>query len=443
VKRSRPLSDIQVNIDAPDLVPLITKVIDNVEPEERQVHDAEGRWMSMWIRPYVTGENKIDGAIITIFDIDALRRAKDFADTIVQTVRESLLVLDGSLKVKSANQSFYEMFRTSPEDTVGRQIYNLGGGQWNIPALRSALEKVLAEELGLENYEISHDFPGVGYRTMLLNARRTRGEAEDAGKLILLAMKDITQRKEAEIALKKTADEMLKLNTELEQFAYVASHDLQEPLRMVSMYMDLLAKRARGKLDKEEGEFITIAINGARRMKDLVGDLLAFSRTGKEELKYEPTDCSALVDECLTNLKMFLEASKAEVSHNRLPTVMASGTLLGEVFQNLIVNAIKFRGDKPPKVHISSKDKESEWEFAVKDNGIGIEKRHAAQIFQIFQRLHTQEAYPGTGIGLATCKKIVERYGGRIWIDSELGIGSTFFFTIPKRPEKTATGGNW
>ncbi len=140
---------------------------------------------------------------------------------------------------------------------------------------------------------------------------------------------------------------------------------------------------------------------------------------------------------------MFLEASKAEVSHDRLPTVMAGGTLLGEVFQNLIGNAVKFRSDKPPKVHISFKEKESEWEFAVKDNGIGIEKQHAAQIFQIFQRLHTQEAYPGTGIGLATCKKIVERYGGRIWIDSELGMGSTFFFTIPKRPEKTATGGNW
>lgn len=168
-------------------------------------------------------------------------------------------------------------------------------------------------------------------------------------------------------------------------------------------------------------------------MKALVEDLLEFSSTGREDLKYEPTDCSLLVDKTIASLKPLLEETRAEITHSGLPSINSSEILIGQVFQNLINNAVKFRGEKAPRVHISAEEKKTEWEFSVKDNGIGIEKEYAERIFLIFQRLHGPEQYPGTGIGLAICKRIIERYGGRIWVESKPGEGSTFLFTIPKR----------
>ena len=196
------------------------------------------------------------------------------------------------------------------------------------------------------------------------------------------------------------------------------------------MYLELLSKSHAGKFDKDAEEYIGIAVNGARRMKALVEDLLTFSRTGGEELKYEPIDCSTLLEGILKDLDPFIKEKQAGVTCGALPTVLGHSRLLVQVFQNLVTNAIKFHGVDPPKVHISARDQAGEWEFSVKDNGIGIEKKYSERIFLIFQRLHGSEC-PGTGIGLATCKKIVERYGGRIWMESELGKGSTFLFTIP------------
>jgi light-regulated signal transduction histidine kinase (bacteriophytochrome) len=243
--------------------------------------------------------------------------------------------------------------------------------------------------------------------------------------------REITDRKRAEEMLVQQAEELARSNAELEQFAYVASHDLQEPLRMVTSHLQLLEQRYKGKLNANANEFIAYAIDGATRMQMTIEDLLAYSRVGMWGEDFEPTDCEAVLAHTLADLQVAIEESGAVVTHDPLPMVMADDLQLGQVFQNLIGNAIKFRGEEPPRVHVSAQQEGDEWVFSVRDNGIGIDPEYADCIFEIFQRLHTWEEYPGAGIGLATCKKIMERHGGRIWVESQPREGSTFYFTIP------------
>jgi light-regulated signal transduction histidine kinase (bacteriophytochrome) len=230
----------------------------------------------------------------------------------------------------------------------------------------------------------------------------------------------------------------------LEQFAYVASHDLQEPLRMIASYTKLLARRYQGRLDADADEFIQYAVDGAQRMQTLINDLLAYSRVGTRLKPFAPTDCQEALQRALDNLKVTIEESGAVIHRGELPTVMADGVQLIQLFQNLLGNAIKFRGERRPEIHVSATLRSratgvgvaahppaQEWLLVVRDNGIGIDKEHFERVFAIFQRLHSREQYPGTGIGLAVCKKIVELHGGRIWVESEMGRGSTFCFTLP------------
>ncbi len=234
--------------------------------------------------------------------------------------------------------------------------------------------------------------------------------------------------------IEQRAKELARSNAELEQFAYVASHDLQEPLRMVASYCQLLQKRYQGKLDADADEFIGYAIDGVIRMQALINDLLTYARVGTRGKPFEPIDCVEVVDRTLANLTTAIEETHAVVTSNGLPTVMADGTQLTQLLQNLISNAVKFHtSDAPPRVQIeATRDgQETAWVFSVRDNGIGIAPEHRERIFGIFQRLHTSREYPGTGIGLAVCKKIVERHGGRIWVESTPGHGATFSFTIP------------
>ncbi len=248
-----------------------------------------------------------------------------------------------------------------------------------------------------------------------------------------LRIQDITERKVTEEKLRMFSAELQRSNQELEQFAYVASHDLQEPLRAIAGMVQLLQQRYQGKLDERADEYIQLTVEAATRMQKLINDLLAYSRVGRRDNQFERIEIDKVLKSALANLTVAIRESEAVVTHDPLPTLVVDSTQLAQVFQNLIGNGIKFRGDRPPEVHIGALELDDAWRFEVRDNGIGIEPQYYERIFQIFQRLHGRNDYPGTGIGLSLCQKIVENHGGRIWIESEAGQGSRFYFTIPHR----------
>ena len=279
---------------------------------------------------------------------------------------------------------------------------------------------------------------------------------EGEPRYFISAVQDITSRKEAEAALlsahqqlerrvaERTADlqaanealrgqarELARSNADLEQFAYVASHDLQEPLRMVSSYTQLLARRYQGQLDDKADRWIGYAVDGAERMQRLINDLLAYSRVGTHGRTPEPSHSELVLAEALRNLEGAIRGSGAVVTHDPLPVVRVDPAQLLQLFQNLLANAVKFRGGSAPVVHVGVRQAGEAWHFRVTDNGIGIDPEHLERIFVIFQRLHTRATYPGTGMGLAICKRIVERHGGRLWVESQPGLGSEFHFTLP------------
>jgi PAS domain S-box-containing protein len=292
-------------------------------------------------------------------------------------------------------------------------------------AMRSHLESDTPYAV---EYRIRHR--NGSYRTWTGHGKALRDQEGRAYRMIG-ACSDITERKRAEHEREVALAEVQRSNQELERFAYVASHDLQEPLRMVSSYTQLLGQRYADQLDDRAREYIAYAVDGAVRMQQLINDLLAYSRIQTQGKVPEPVDANAVLGDALTNLSISIAESQAIINHEELPVVRADRSQLMQVLQNLIANAIKFHGAALPVISISARDLGHDWLFSVKDNGIGIDPRYADRLFTIFQRLHTRQEYPGTGIGLAVCKRIVERHGGKIWFESESGQGTTFLFTLP------------
>ncbi len=337
------------------------------------------------------------------------------------------------------NAAFLEMYGFESKDEARRELAvaaDIGGGR------KALLEKLQREGKVLDYEYQQRQTDGRPFwaleRAKL--TRRANGETVIEGSAIDITERkhseeklqfEITERRRAEAALKDRTRELERSNADLEQFAYVASHDLQEPLRMVASFTQLLAARYKGKLDAEADEFIGYAVEGATRMQSLIEGLLSFARVGTRGKELKPTNSLAVFSRSLQSLDLALRESKATVTNGSLPVVAADESQLEQLFQNLIGNAVKFCGPQAPQVHVSAHRNGKEWIFSVKDNGIGIEPQYQGRIFVIFQRLHPRSEYPGTGIGLSICKKIVERHGGRIWVESARGQGSTFHFTMP------------
>ncbi len=348
--------------------------------------------------------------------------------SIVESSEDAIVSRATEGNILSWNRGAEKMFGYSAEEAIGRPISMLVPPEC-AGELGQIQERVAqGESVGrYETVRMAKDGRRIDVSLVVSPIFDAAGRITGASSI----HRDITERKRAEEALARRAEELERSNTELEQFAFVASHDLQEPLRMVASYTQLLAQRYQGKLDADADEFIAFAVEGAQRMQKLIQDLLTYSRLGTRREEFKPIDCGQALGRALQNLAASIEESGASITHGPLPTVMADGSQLTQLFQNLVSNAIKFRDQQPPRVHISAERNGAEWTFAVQDDGIGIEPQYADRIFVIFQRLHPRNEYPGTGIGLAISKKIVERHGGRIWVESKVGEGATFKFTIP------------
>jgi PAS domain S-box-containing protein len=365
-------------------------------------------------------------------DVTERKRVEENTRRMVTVVRDSndaLTIQDFEGRITAWNRGAELMYGYSEEEALQMNIERLTA-PGKVEEQEDFTRRLLAGEAitSLETQRVTQD-------GRILDIWMTVTKlVDDTGKPVGIASteRDITERKRTEEALKKTAADLERSNKELEQFASVASHDLQEPLRMISSYTQLLAQRYEGQLDEKTQKYIGYAVDGALRMQRLIDDLLIFSRIGTRGGPLERMDSGSALAEAINNLGTMVEESGAILTHDELPTVRVKPSQLVMVFQNLLSNAIKFHSEAPPRVHVSAEDQGREWVFSVKDNGIGIDPQYKDRVFVIFQRLHTGQEYPGTGIGLAVCQRIVERHGGKIWFESEPGRGSTFYFTIPK-----------
>jgi PAS domain S-box-containing protein len=385
---------------------------------------------------------------------------------LIDLAHDAIMVRDLDGQIMFWNQGAAERYGWSKQDAVGRSSHQLL--QTESPQLLEEIMATLQRESFWEG-ELEHSRRD-GKRIVVASRWVLRRSDNSQSQAVMEINNDITERKRAEESLRKAHEELeqrvlertrdLKMsnellemeiaerrraesilaqqsaelarsNSELEQFAYIASHDLQEPLRMVGSYVQLLERNYRKLFDAKGEEYIAYAVDGAKRMQMLINDLLAYSRVGTQGNDFALTDCAGVVGLAIKNLQKAIQESGATVRCDPLPSVRADSVQLLQLFQNLVANAIKFRTEHPPEIHITAEHTDGVWQFAVKDNGIGIEPRHFERIFLIFQRLHNRRLYQGTGVGLAICKKIVDRHGGTIWPASEPGEGTTFFFTLP------------
>ncbi len=439
---------------------------------ERDFEELKARFDEAQATLRAIRQGEVDAVIVATHEGDrvfTLRGAETPYRVIVENISEGAATLLPDGMILYANQAFSVILDVPLERLIGTRFddYVWTTDRALLPELfEQGLKQTVRREIGIMN--------GASVLPVFISIRRLPIDDEKTG--LSMVMTDISERKRAEeelrrahdeldarvhqrtrelkeanaslqseIAERRRAEEELKRvvedlgqsNKELQQFAYVASHDLQEPLRTVASYVDLLAVRYSGKLDEKADQYIAYAAEGASRMSTLINDLLAYSRVGTQGKEFSPVDLSSVLEQALANVRNMISKNSAAITCERLPVVTWDETQLMQLFQNLIANAIKFKkSGTAPVIRISSRAGRSEWIIGVHDNGIGIDRAFSERIFTIFQRLHTREEYPGTGVGLAICRRIVERHGGRIWVESKQGEGSSFYFTLPQ----TASG---
>jgi PAS domain S-box-containing protein len=353
---------------------------------------------------------------------------------LLEAAPDAMVVVNEGGKIVLLNVQAEKQFGYRRDELLGQKVTNI------IP--EGFAERLIADDLRSSEDALAQQ---IGTGIELSGRRKDRTEfpielmlsplGGADGILVTAAIRDISVRKAAEADLLHKVEELNRSNEELGQFAYIASHDLQEPLRMVASYTQLLSRRYKGRLDADADEFIAFAVDGATRMQRLIQDLLAYSRVGTKGRELVNTSSEDALRQALSNLRGAMEESGALVTHDPLPEVMADETQLIQLFQNLVGNAIKYQNHETPKIHIGASNGGKQYRFAIRDNGLGIDPQYFERIFGMFQRLHKREEFSGTGIGLAICKKIVERHGGQIAVESRPGIGSVFSFAL--------TGSDW
>ena len=355
---------------------------------------------------------------------------------LLEAAPDAMVVVNPAGEIVLLNVQAEKQFGYTRDQLVGQRVKTIipqGFAERLIADGNRSAAEALAQQIGTGIELIARRKDGSEFPIEIMLSPLESAE----GILVTAAIRNITERKKSEEHLVKTVGELKRSNDELQQFAYVSSHDLQEPLRMVASYTQLLAGRYKGRLDSDADEFIAFAVDGCNRMQGLIKDLLAYSRAGTNGKALREVSGEKALEEALANLRAIIEQSGAVVTHDSLPVLRTDNTQLTQVFQNLVGNAIKYHGAEVPHVHISAtKNDGREWIFSVRDNGLGIDPQYFGRIFILFQRLHGRDEFEGTGIGLAICKKILERLGGRIWVESRPERGSTFYFALPEIAEE-------
>lgn len=391
--------------------------------------DGSVKWL-LWNVAVSRGEHVMYATARNVNERKLYEEELALRDRSINSATNGILIADArrpDVPTVYCNAAFENITGYAKEEVVGRNCRFLQGqdhDQPDLDAIRQAIRDGTEGQAELRNYRKDG--------TVFWNEFYIAPVRDSQGTLthFIGVQTDITRRKNQEAELARKTEALAQSNAELQQFAYVASHDLQEPLRMVASYTQLLRKRYKGKLDADADEFIEYAVDGADRMQRLIRDLLEYSRVGSENKSFESTECELIWQHVMRNLSASIRDHHATVTHDPLPTIYANPTLLTQVFQNLIGNALKFHGSSPASIHVGATSLSDGWEFFIRDNGIGIPPDQRDRIFAVFQRLHGRSDYPGTGIGLAICKRIVEKHDGTIWVNSEPGKGSTFYFTV-------------
>jgi signal transduction histidine kinase len=351
---------------------------------------------------------------------------------ILDTVREPLLVLDHEFRVTQANRAFFRTFRVEPQDTIGTVLFALGDGQWDIAPLREMLRDKLPLEAQLDDFDVDHVFPGIGRKIMLLNARLV-SQGPNAPRIILLAIEDVTELRITDWRLAEQRQELQRSNAALDEFASVASHDLQEPMRKILSFGERLSTTAGPALDGNAREDLGRMLNAAARMRTLIVDLHTYAQVSARVQQFASTDLARIAREVIADLETAVADVGGRVEVGALPVIDADALQMRQLLQNLLGNALKYRRlDTPPVVRLSSSTTGGRHcTITVTDNGIGFNEAYAEKIFKMFERLHSRAQYEGSGIGLAICKRIVERHGGTIAATSSAGQGTTFTVVLP------------